>query len=112
MIVFFCECVLDVYQRVEIEVDLEIKDCLYQGTAENPIEAGCCCCGPVAKHYEQTKRKPRLAKADNINVFTIYANIFVILLTVTLEIFCYKGGINGHFLMIIGLFFLLVFENI
>ena len=30
--------VLDVYQWVEIEVDLEIKESLYQGTAENSIE--------------------------------------------------------------------------
>ena len=47
--------------------------------------------------YEQTKRKPRPAKADNIVVFTVYGNIFVILLTVTWEIFYYKGSSTRSF---------------
>ena len=47
--------------------------------------------------YEQTKRKPRQAKADNVVVFTVYANTFFILLTVTWEIFYYKGGITWSF---------------
>ena len=47
--------------------------------------------------YEQTKRKPRPAKAENVVVFTVYANISVILLTVTWEIFYYKGGVTRSF---------------
>ena len=47
--------------------------------------------------YEQTKRKPRSAKADKVVVFTVYANIFVILLTVTWQIFYYKGSITWSF---------------
>ena len=84
MIVFFFACVLDVYQRVEIEVNLEIKECLYQGTAENSIEAACCCRGSAAKHLmSKQKEKPKPAKADKVVVFMVYAIIFAILLTVT-----------------------------
>ena len=104
MIIFFFECVLDVYQWVEIEVDLKIKECPYQGTADNLIEAACCS-WTSGKTYEQTKRKTRPAKADNVVVFTVYANIFVILLTVTWEIFTIKVTLHSHFLMIIYLFF-------
>ena len=46
--------------------------------------------------YEQTKRKPRPAKADNVVVFGVYGNIFI-LLTVTWEIFYYKGGVTRSF---------------
>ena len=63
--------------------------------------------------YEQTKRKPRPAKVDNVVVFTVYATIFVILSTVTWEIFYYKGGVtwsffNDHW----SFFFLFVLKNI
>ena len=47
--------------------------------------------------YEQTKRKPRLAKTNNVAVFTVYANIFVILLTVTWELFYCKGSVTRSF---------------
>ena len=47
--------------------------------------------------FEQTKRKPRLVKADNVVVFTVYANIFVTLLTVTWKIFYCKGGVTRSF---------------
>ena len=43
----------DVYQWV----DLDIKECLYQGTAGNSIETACCCRGPAAKHYLMSKQK-------------------------------------------------------
>ena len=46
--------------------------------------------------YEQTKRKPRPTKADNVFVFRVYGNIFI-LLTVTWEIFYYKGGVTRSF---------------
>ena len=65
-------------------MNLEIKECLYQGTADNLIEAACCSwTSGKTLSYKQTKRKPRPVKANNVVVFTVYANISVILLTVT-----------------------------
>ena len=62
--------------------------------------------------YEQTKRKPMSAKADNVIVFTVHANIFVILLIVTWQIFYYKGGVTRSFFNYHwSFFFLFLFEK-
>ena len=107
LIVFFFECVLDVYQWVEIEADLEIKECLYQGTAENSIKAACCCRGPVAKHYLMSKQNENPGwKKPITSFFSWYMQTFLLFCWQWLEkYFIIKAALHGHFLMIIDLFF-------
>ena len=93
--------VLDVYQWVEIEVDLEIKESLYQGAAENSIEVACCCRGPAAKHYLMSKQKENPGWQKLItSLFSRYMQTFLL--------FCWQWFFNDH----LSLFFLFVFENI
>ena len=105
LIIFFFECVLDVYQWVEIEVNLEIKECLYQGTVENSIEPACCCHGPAVKHLmSKQKENPGRQKLITL-LFSGYMETFLFCWQWLEKYFIIKAALHGHFLMIIDLFF-------